>query len=75
MFHLQVFNPLKKEAWQMFCSCAIPPLLPSVLVRANAYLRALVMLRLSGTVLTNKHNSRTARAIDLISSLINVALS
>jgi len=59
----------------MFCSCAIPPLLASVLVRANAYLRAPVTLRLSGTVLTNKHNSRTAKATDLISSLINVALS
>ena len=50
MFRLQVFTPLIKEAWHAFRLCAMPLLLAIILVRANAYLQALTMLRLSGTV-------------------------
>jgi len=35
----------------MFRSCAMPLLLAIILARANAYSQALVMLRLSSTVL------------------------
>ena len=54
MFHSQIFNPLIKEAWHMFHSCATPLLLVIILVRANAYSRAFTMLRLSGTVLLRR---------------------
>ena len=43
-------QPSYKEVWHAFRSCATPLLLAIILMRVNAYSRALAMLHLSGTV-------------------------
>ena len=47
---LMSIQPDYKEVWHTFYSCATPLLLVIILAQANAYSRALVTLRLSGTV-------------------------